>query len=483
MTRSLSVATAPFLCTVLAATCCCSAQTAATAAAPDRTGPVAEAEVAALPPTAQNRVACAFGPGDLAAATLDPSMPKGAQIPIDHFVIVMQENRSFDHYFQRLPEFGQPDVDVAPPSYANPTPGGAAPAVKPFLLETPCVADLPHTWTAVHAQHAGGKMDGFGAIAMPDGARALGYYDEKILNYYYALASTFALADQYHADVPGPTWPNRMYALASSSFGHVDNTPPPTPDVEHSIFHELEKKGRTWAIYAESYFFERHIFPALVAEKAHHFKTMNDFYADARAGRLPDFAWVESTIGGSHATDEHPPANVQLGQRFVANVVAALFASPDWPRSALFWTYDEHGGFYDHVPPPRACAPDGIEPATKKGRVDGSFDMLGFRVPFVVVSPYSRAHFVSHRTYSHSSMLRLVEARFDLPALSRRDANAEPPFDLFDFASPRFLTPPKLPEPNLDEEALIRCAQEHGEYVDPDDAGGNNPIEGVETGR
>jgi len=471
---------APVLC-ILVAIGCDDARMTKAAPAPPHASPSVKGGLS--PSTAKKRAACAFGPGALPAETLDESMPKGSQIPIDHFIVVMQENRSFDHYFQRLPEFGQTDVDVAPPSYSNPIPGGPKPAVKPYPIETPCVADLPHTWPAVHAQYARGKMNGFAQIAMPDGQRAVGYYDEKILNYYYALASTFALADRYHADVPGPTWPNRMFFLAASSFGHVDNTPPPAPREERSIFHELEAKGRTWAIYAESYFFEKQIFPKLVEEKGHHFKTMNDFYAEARAGRLPDFAWVESTVGGPKATDEHPPANVQLGQRFVANVVAALFASPNWPRSALIWTYDEHGGFFDHLPPPRACMPDGIEPIASKGKIEGRFDMLGFRVPFVVVSPFARAHYVSHRTYSHTSTLRLIETRFDLPALSRRDANAEPPFDLFDFENPRFLTPPKLPEPNLDEAALIRCAKEKGEYVDPDASRGNNPIERVNTGR
>ena len=97
--------------------------------------------------------------------------------------------------------------------------------------------------------------------AMPDGRRSVGYYDDRILNYYYALARTFALADHYHADLPGPTWPNRMFFLSASSFGHVTNTPPPKRDEERSIFHELQAKGRTWAIYAESSFFESHIFP------------------------------------------------------------------------------------------------------------------------------------------------------------------------------------------------------------------------------
>jgi phospholipase C len=453
---------------------CCGAQPRAVPAASAKAGAPRHA-VPHGDPNAAKRASCRFGAGAMAADTLDSGLPTGDRIPIDHFVIVMQENRSFDHYFQALKEQGQPDIDVAPPDYANNAADTRKPE-KPFLLETPCLADVPHTWDAVHAQYAGGKMNGFVRTADKDGVRTLGYYDKGTLNYYYAVASTFALADQYHADVPGPTWPNRMYMLAGSSFGHIDNTAPPPRDEERSIFHELEEAGLSWAIYAEGSFFERLIFPKLAEEKGHHFKTMNDFYADARAGTLPSFAWVESTIGGSKATDEHPPANVQLGQRFVANVVAAMFASPDWPRSAVIWTYDEHGGFFDHVKPPRACAPDERVPASETAKSGGRFDMLGFRVPFVVISPFSKPHYVSHRVYSHSSVLRLVEARFGLPALSRRDANAEPPFDLFDFEKRAFLTPPAFPEPIVDEPNRLRCAEEHGEYVDPDDVlGGNNP--------
>jgi phospholipase C len=466
--RTLGYVRVLWMCILLCAAC-----------RPD-TGSAAQKKIAASlnkkSPHAAKRAACGYRAGTTAAETLEPEMPKGNEIPIDHFIVVMQENRSFDHYFQHLKEQGQKDVDVAPPGYKNPT-GNKGQFAEPFLLKSPCLADVPHLWTAVHRQYANGRMNGFASQPkLVDGIRTMGTYDKTTINYYYALASTFALADHYHADVPGPTWPNRMYFLSGSSFGHVDNTAPPAQAEERSIFHELEKAGLSWTIYAESAFFEKQIYPKLVEEQGKHFKTMNDYYADARAGTLPNFAWVESTIGGTKATDEHPPANVQLGQRFVANVAAALFASPNWQKSALFWTYDEHGGFFDHVKPPSACVPDNIAPYTKKGKVNGRFNMLGFRVPFVAISPYSKPHFVSHQTYSHSSVLRLIETRFNLPALSKRDANATPPFDLFDFAKPAFRTPPKLPEPALDDEYVDRCAKENGEYVDPDDAGGNNPV-------
>jgi phospholipase C len=131
--------------------------------------------------------------------------------------------------------------------------------------------------------------------------------------------------------------------------------------------------------------------------------------------------------------------------------------SPNWARSAAFLTYDEHGGFYDDLAPPAGCLPDEIEPQLGKGATPGRFDHLGMRVPFIVVSPYAKPHYVSHRVFSHSSLLRLIEARFDLPAISARVANAEPPLDLFDFKHPHFATPPSLPEAKVDQAELTRC--------------------------
>jgi phospholipase C len=200
------------------------------------------------------------------------------------------------------------------------------------------------------------------------------------------------------------------------------------------------------------------MFPVLRAEKGHHFRRMKDFFADAKSGSLPALAWVESSYGGALASDEHPPADVQIGQKYVAEVVKAVFKSPNWKRSALILTFDEHGGFYDHVPPPAACAPSPELPTAKNGQI--RFDQLGVRVPFIVVSPYAKAHYVSHRVYEHASVLRLIQARFDLPAMTYRDANATPPYDFFDFASPSFSEPPELPEATIDESELKYCERE-----------------------
>ena len=119
---------------------------------------------------------------------------------------------------------------------------------------------------------------------------------------------------------------------------------------------------------------------------------------------------------------------------------------PNWSNTVIFLTYDEHGGYFDHVPPPAACLPDDIPPDLQAGDEPGAFDRYGIRVPMVAVSPFSKKAFVSHVTYDHTSILRFIENRFDLPALTNRDANADPMLDLFDFENPPFVTPPRLPD-------------------------------------
>src|SRR5262249_34951196 len=145
------------------------------------------------------------------------------------------------------------------------------------------------------------------------------------------------------------------------------------------------------------------------------------------------------------ATDEHPPSDMQVGQHFVYRQVARLMASPSWGRSVMFITYDENGGLYDHVAPPAACLPGSTAPAQQAEL--GGFDRYGFRVPVFVVSPYAKAHFVSHVVHSHASILRFIEARFGVPALSSRDANADAMFDMFEFSNPPFVRPPDITEP------------------------------------
>lgn len=164
-----------------------------------------------------------------------------------------------------------------------------------------------------------------------------------------------------------------------------------------------------------------------------------------------------------------------MGQAFVAHVIDGFTKSSVWSRSLLVLTYDEHGGFFDHVPPPAACAPDENRPRITGINAAAHFDHLGVRVPLVMVSPFAKAHYVSHRTYSHTSVLRLVQARADLPALTRRDANDEPPYDLFDFVHPPFPEAPKLPDAVIDEAARKVCFAREGAEEAPAPAGGTTP--------
>jgi phospholipase C len=430
---------------------------------------------------AARRDACEFTAGALPEQTLAEDEPIGQRIPIDHFVIVMQENRSFDHYFQGLPKFGVTGADVAPPDYHNFDPRTGH-DVKMFHQTALCAKDVRHDWNSAHVQYGDGKMDGFVGTSDPHGERALGYYEATELPYYYQLASTFAIGDRYFASILGPTWPNRMFFNAASTFGHIGNTAPPPQAEEPSLFHQLQQKGIEWVVYAEGMTFEEKIFRHLHEEKGDHFKDIDGYFEDAKKNTLPAYVWVESSYGGPDATDEHPPADVELGQELVSRVIDALMKSSAWAHSALFIMYDEPGGFFDHVPPPPACPPDAIEPLLEKRHLRGRFDRLGMRVPFIVVSPFAKAHYVSHQILSHTSVLRMVQARFGLPALSARDANSDVPYDLFDFEHPPFLVPPTLPPSPINEALHKVCQQKFrkkkkaGKTVDVPDYGTQGPV-------
>ncbi len=183
-----------------------------------------------------------------------------------------------------------------------------------------------------------------------------------------------------------------------------------------------------------------------------------DYFTDAKAGTLPQVAFVDPIFAGPNnvENDEHPPRNIQVGQNFVAGIIDALFKSPNWSSSAFFLTYDEHGGYYDHVPPPAAVPPDshGVPSGLLSPPV---FDRYGMRVPVVVVSPFSRSHFVSHVVHDHTSILRFIETRFGLPALTNRDAAADPMLEFFDFENPTFASPPALPAATIDAQGAAQC--------------------------
>ena len=430
------------------------------------------------------RDTCKFTRGALPEETLGAGVPTGKDIPIETIVVLMQENRSFDHYFGHFGKYaGRTDVESAPENASNPdSKGGTHPWHR---AEHMCFLDTNHEWSGSHAQYNDGKMDGFytsnhgdkgevlpdPSMSLRDGGRAMTWYDERELPYYYALAKAFGLGDHYFCSLLGPTWPNRMYLFGATSFGQSANTfanidAYPFPANDAVILDELDKRHVDWKLYTAGG--PPGVATVLGVQLPVRYGrnvlfTMDDFFADAAAGKLPPVVYLDANFtqtGNPDAEDEHPPSNVQGGQRFTSRIVDALFKSPQWNKLAFFMTYDEHGGIYDHVPPPKACAPDDKLPIDEKGaKESGAFDRYGMRVPFLVVSPYSKRGYVSHGVYDHTSIVRFIQAKHRLPALTSRDANAAIPTDFFDFQSPPNLDIPALPEAVVDPAEKQYCDQ------------------------
>jgi phospholipase C len=384
-------------------------------------------------PTAAARAACAFRAGDRAADTLGIDRATLDAIPVRHVVVVMKENRSFDHLLGRLHDEGQPGVEAIPASYQNPDLRGDA--VFPFPATTTCDAhDPPHQSGDVTAQLDHGRMDGFVRAAAgatgTDGRFVMGVHGGSDLPFYTWLAATFAVADRHFAPIATGTYANRDYLLFGSNVGVVDTGtlyPPPTTP---SILQLLMSAGFTWGVYTDG----KPLSGALGWRRGDPgVHSLQALYDALDAGTLPSVAFVDGKDG---VEDDHPMADLQRGEAWLRTLFDHAVLSPQWPRLAIVWTYDEGGGFADHVDPqPPGC------PAS----ADSSSTRRGPRVPLVVISPWARRGFASHLPQDHTSITRLVEALFDLPALTARDANADALLDLFDFSCGRDLSVPPAP--------------------------------------
>jgi phospholipase C len=401
------------------------------------------------------RAACTYGPGALAAETLASDAPTGRNIPIDHVVLIIQENHSFDSVFSHLGG----DVMAAADNATNPGPDGTpvARSHQPHL----CSADPDHSWRGSHEEWDNGLNDGFAKVNGGIGATSLQYWDGSDIPYYYALAHAFTVSDSHHASVLGPTVPNRMFSLAGTSYGLTYNAIAPATDAAGkpypNVFTELDAARVDWKYYSDSSPPESGALLATYLNDGSHYFPLADFAKDAAAGTLPSFSIAEPrSTSYADTLDEHPPGDIQNGEQAIAAIVNALLSSPNWGTSALFLSYDENGGFYDSVPPPPACIPDDLPVIYSQGDPPGAFDRYGFRVPLIVVSPYAKRGYVTHHVTDHTSVLRFVEARFGLPAITKRDANADPLFDAFDFTHPD-KTVPTLPTAPLDPGELSYC--------------------------
>jgi len=421
-------------------------------------------------------------------------------IPINHFIYIIQENRSFDNYFGTFP-----GANGIPPGTKLAFRPGGPPQVGPFHLKrTTIPQDLSHSWQAARTAWNQGKMDGFlwaewplalryywksqvpqtdpdrvhpkpvteemlrslrarraegraerggqfeGETATrPDGSppdwvlNTLSYYDWHEIPNYWEFARRFTLCDYFFSSLMGPSEPNHLYTVAAQSGGLVNN-PGPGLVGEPGVYsfptmaELLQTSGISWRYYDQKENPRQHSLwnplPGFIAfqhqpDLMEHLAPLGDFFRDINEGRLPAVCWIVP-IG---TDSEHPPADVRQGMWHVTNLVNAIMDSPYWRDSVIIVTWDDYGGFYDHVPPP-------------------DVDNYGFgpRVPALVISPYARPGFISHMHFDFTSPLKLIERRFGLKPLADRDRDANDMLDCFDFRQKPLAAVPIRPATKLD---------------------------------
>jgi phospholipase C len=376
---------------------------------------------------------------EAAARQRRTAIPSPRNLPIDTFVVLMMENRSFDHYLGWLPgadgrQAGLQFTDKAGVKRSTHRLQGQFQGCG-FL-------DPDHSWGGGRTQLDGGKMDGF--LEADSDVFSIGYYTEADLPFTPHVARTFTAFDRFFCSLLSSTYPNREYMHAGQSYGMVDNSLPVSstqqgfPDT--TIFAALSKVG-----VSNQYFYTDIPVSALWGSAGlARSSQVQTFYERAAAGTLPALSFVDPSFNGEDqgtSGDEHPHGDVRVGQAFIGDVVHAFMESPQYKRAALFIVYDEWGGFFDHVVPPRV--PD----LRSSANLSKDFGQMGFRIPAVVVSPYARRGHIDHSIYGFESILKMIRYRYGVPPLTPRDLYANNIAAAFDFDSKPDLTPPGLPQP------------------------------------
>ncbi|MBV8348024.1 MAG: hypothetical protein JOZ49_10970 [Mycolicibacterium sp.] len=455
-------------------------------------------------------------------------LPVGTDLlpTIKHIVVLMMENHSYDNYLGMLAGRGEGlacDASGAPLA-ANPRHDGSMVRAH-HLASTVQVERVPtQTWNVSHLQVGDGRNDGFVTsiedfVPGADETVPMGYWTEQDLPFYYGLARTFPLADHWFCSCLGPTFPNRRFVISGTAHGLIDDLPWDLVDYPErgTIFDLLTQNGIGWVNYHNvnptglllkrllgspgliaarrlsqvgrlfpsvvrtvrgNLHFTADLYPLGLVGYVRHLRTLKQFFADADAGTLPPFSIVDPDFDDF---SEENPQDIRKGESFASEVITRVMHGKGWPNTLLIWTYDEHGGYYDHVVPPAAVPPDDVlgrnlvlawpswvrallkplmgAALTELQNADAgprTFDQYGFRVPAVIVSPYAKPGHVTSTVYDHTSILKLVEQKWNLPALTRRDAAAESPLDALDLAAePAFLKPPELPAPSLPWSAVL----------------------------
>ena len=382
---------------------------------------------------------------------------------------------------------GAPTITITHNNQGHVSVGSAA-TITSFKLNDQCVEDFSPDWLESHGaynrdQPASSTWLGNGFVHITagfsqfansqndhhhyfdvQGSRNMGYYDETMLPFYYFLASQFATSDRWFSPIPSNSAPNRFAELAATTAGYVHA--PPQLDIKN-IFQLLDNAGVSWKVYysdvspstgvplttltnfvwGSQHADAKHLAPVDCTNTFTPCSAgQTDYLTDLKSGSFPSVVLIEP--GFDSGRDEHPGNPVQVGAVYDEKLMQAFMSSPVWKDGVFFLTYDEAGGFYDHVQPMTAVQPDGIPPSPDRGLLpkdpQGDFTRTGFRLPLMVVSPYTKPHFVSHQPSDNTAILKFIEERFNLPNLTKRDA-AQPDMDFFDFKNAAWATPPTLP--------------------------------------
>jgi phospholipase C len=415
-----------------------------------------------------------------------PSPTPGTIQSVNHIIIMLQENRSFDSYLGNMTTFRQQSSPPIPINssdgkirdlsdavgYTNPSP--VAGDIAPFRTGSVCTENLSPDWEEHHIQINRSNpaaaspttfdMKGFVPVAFGEsqafanqgifladqtGRRAMGFFDETQLNYYYFMAANFAMSDNLHSPLPANTTPNRMFlhGATSQGFAHI----PSRLLTSKTIWQALDEKGISWKIYVTDFSrsfktylsFFTYFNQAGVQAKI---VPLTEYFSDLTAGTLPSVAMIEA--GYFSGKDEHTsninpavgsasPINVQAGAGHVASIINPLLTSSSWKDSVFLFAFDEGGGAFDHAPPVAVPSPDGIPPQDLIAGKDvaGDFTMTGVRVPNMIISPFAKKNFVSHTPMDYTAFLKFVETRFNLAPLTARDASMPDMTEFFDFTN------------------------------------------------
>jgi phospholipase C len=397
-----------------------------------------------------------------AAAKTTPGLPSPASSGIEHVVLVMMENRSFDHLLGWMPKADGKQTGLSyrdmsgrsyPTHYLAPDYQGCG------------HPDPDHSYNGGRVEYNGGACDGWLRAGSND-VYSIGYYKRIDLAFLGQAATSWTTFDRYFAAIMAETYPNRIYQHAAQT-DRITNTS------------TISKLPTIWDLLANHglsgrYYYSDLPFLALWGEKYLSIsRPVATFYADCAAGTLPQVSYVEPRFGGESdgiSDDDHPHADIRNGEAFLNRIYKAVTTSPSWSKTLLIINFDEWGGFYDHVPPPKAPIPAADKNA---GNEDG---LRGFRVPALAISPWSRRGYVPHKVYDHTSVLKLIEWRWQLPNLTVRDAQANNLATSLDFgnpnqSAPQFAVPsgpfgapcpPATPGNNDELDQLRTLAQSYG---------------------